>query len=382
VGIDKTDLRVPAQTPFSEELRPIVAKLQYGPALGFSPSRFYRLTGDLRKKELYKEHIKPIEAVLHLDFRYGKGGHKLEIVDAGKKTLAQQKEIVRRVFDVDPDSLELMRVDLAADVCGVSVPWFREHSRFQFKHFASDIDKAGENEMEFIGMGNADAQSIYAGRRPNCVRIYNKVAELYRQWLKLKRACDRYNRGLLKMDMSEQERADAIRVAPTFDEFCLYEGFAALTGTTVTRVERQIGGDRFPAELRTFADLQHAHEFNPFAALQIIPNSEVMDYMSPPKGMPVRDWLALIGLQTMKQQLGGIQQAHAFVLKNGNGNGRRILESLLSQMPQTRSAVTTEEIIANYRKSTEQQIFGITAEGIYSGAEYEQTNEKAEAANV
>ena len=35
-------------------------------------------------------------------------------------------------------------------------------------------------------MGTADAQSFYAGRRPNFMRIYNKIKEWFGQWLKLK----------------------------------------------------------------------------------------------------------------------------------------------------------------------------------------------------
>ena len=42
-------------------------------------------------------------------------------------------------------------------------------------------------------MRTADAQTFYAGRRPNFIRIYNKIQELYKQWLALKQACERFN---------------------------------------------------------------------------------------------------------------------------------------------------------------------------------------------
>jgi hypothetical protein len=161
--------------------------------------------------------------VVHLGFKYGEATHKVEIIDAGKKTLAEMAAIVRQVFDIDPRPLGLMRVDLAADAPGIPVSWFRNNSRFQFKQFASSIDKADTQEMEFIGMGSAVSQSLYAGRRPNCVRIYNKFAELRRQWLKLKRECEKYNRGLNEFDLGEEERLKAIRLPPTFEEFCLRE---------------------------------------------------------------------------------------------------------------------------------------------------------------
>lgn len=229
-------------------------------------------------------------------------------------------------------------------------------------------------EMEFIGMGSAVSQSLYAGRRPNCVRIYNKFAELRRQWLKLKQAADKYNRGLQDFDITEEQRRNAIRVPPPFEEFCLREGSEYTPGALLTRVERQIGGDRFPKELRTFGDLSRAHEFNPFEALQIVSIEPVLNFEHLPTGVSIRDWLAVRGLQGIQADLGSMQQADAFVLKNGNGNGRRVLESLREIMPPACPAISEAALFELYRKSTEKQILENQAIQIYSDPTYENEN--------
>ena len=59
-----------------------------------------------------------------------------------------------------------MRLDTAADIHGVPVCWFRDNARFSHKRFASCIEKGAVQEVEFIGMGTADAQTLYVGRRP------------------------------------------------------------------------------------------------------------------------------------------------------------------------------------------------------------------------
>jgi hypothetical protein len=287
------------------------------------------------------------------------------------------EEIIRQIFDRDPATSELMRVDFAADVPGVPVPWFRTNTRFRFKQFASSIDKAEKQEVEFIGMGSAVSQSLYAGRRPNCVRIYNKFAELRRQWLKLQRACEQYNRGLQDFEITEDERQKATRIPPTFSEFCLKEGSTHKPGAILTRVERQMGGDRFPPNLRIFGDLRRAHEFDPFESLQIASSGPILSFENPPKDVSIRDWLAIRGLQAIQEDLGSMQQTDAFVLKHGNGNGRRVLESLRANMPRACPAITDAGLRTLYRQSTEQQIFKEQGIQLYSDPTYEKQAENA-----
>jgi hypothetical protein len=352
--VDKADVRIPWGTPFTEEMA-IGNQLRHGPVAPFRPSKFYSYVGDLRDSH-------DIDAVLHLDYKYsrnGKTSSKLEVIDAGKKTILEMAAIITRVFDIDPFMCELMRIDLAADINGVPVHVFRDLARFKYKRFSSRIEKSRETEMEFTSMGTADAQTFYAGRRPNFVRIYNKIKELYKQWLKRKQNCERFNKQLPKFEMSDEQRYYGARYCPTFKEFCLGEGFEDVEGLTITRIERQINGALFPEELRLFGDLRHAHLFEPFASMTIMPAGAISLFDHPPKGVSIRDWLAALGLEALRQSCGDAQQAISFVQKYGKGNGKRVLEALMEITPQQRPPITKAEIVESYVRSIKRQQAGL-----------------------
>lgn len=369
--IDKLDVRVPELATFTPQIADTLAQMRNAPVAPFRPARFYSYVGDLRKTH-------GIEAVLHLGYKYGPPTHKLEIVDAGKKTLADMRDVITQVFAVKPEELEVMRLDLAADIPGVPVHWFRDKARFQFKQFASRIEKAAEAELEFIAMGTAQAQSLYAGRRPNCVRIYDKIAEWYLQWRKLQRDYERFNRGMKDFNLNQEQRYYAERYVPSFQEWCRREGYEYREGAIVTRIERQIGGDRVPPELRTVGHLSKAHEFNPFQTLQIVSAGPVRSFDEPPDSVPIRNWLAALGFVKLCEVYGNSQQAISYVTKFGNGNGRRVLDTLLPLLPQERPAVTDAEILEQYRQTTEKQILGSLTGEIYLGPTYEEENKIAE----
>lgn len=65
----------------------------------------------------------------------------------------------------------------------------------------------------------------------------------------------------------------------------------------------------------------------------------------------MRNWLAAIGLNALVAQFGSLQLAHAFVLRHGNGNGRRILDTLAECAPRNRQPLTLEGILESYRRS-------------------------------
>lgn len=347
--IDKLDLRIPSLTEWAPSFAPIGAMLRRGPVGPFRCSRFYRYVGDLREYD--------IDAILHLEFKFGECTHKVEIIDAGKKTLREMEDVVKRIFTVDVDTLEIMRVDLAADIEDVPVHWFRDHARFKYKRFASRIEKAKQSELVFIEMGIADAQSLYAGRKPNCIRIYNKVAEWEKQWRKMVRDYQRFNAGLRTFDATKEQVYYGQRIAPTFEQFCRWEGFDYNKGDVLTRVERQIGGDRFPVGLRTFADLRKLDTFNPFSAMQIIGKRSAQS-MPVPGSISIRDYLAIKGLQQVVNEFGGLQPAMTFVHKYGKGNGKRIVDKFGEFLASPdMSGITETEVFEAYRKTVTRQIW-------------------------
>jgi len=168
--IDKLDLRIPEFAPPGSVLASPVEELKRHPVPFFRTSKHYQYVCDLREQF-------DIDAVVHLYLRHGRPNHKIEIIDAGEKTLAEIAGIVTQLFVVDPWTLEVMRTDLAADIEGVSVPWFKDHSYVDRKQFSSRIEKSYGKELQFIVMGSAVAQTIYAGKRPCLIRIYDKLAE-------------------------------------------------------------------------------------------------------------------------------------------------------------------------------------------------------------
>src|SRR5437879_3868072 len=79
-------------------------------------SRYYESVLDLREFG----H----DLILHGHARLSKSGdHKVELVDTGKMSLSHMLNEISQIFDVDPEKLAIMRVDLTADVPGIPVSW-------------------------------------------------------------------------------------------------------------------------------------------------------------------------------------------------------------------------------------------------------------------
>ena len=335
--IDKLDLRIPEYAPPGPVLAGPLEELKRHPVPLFRPSKYYQYVCDLREPF-------DIDAVVHLYLRHGRPNHKVEIIDAGDKTLLEIAGIISQLFDVDPWTLQVMRIDLAVDVEGVSVPWFKDHAYFNRKQFSSSIDKSFERELQFVSMGSALAQTLYAGKRPCLLRIYNKLAEWRMQLRRVEIQYKRFNDRMVGLEMSEEQEYFGRLIAPTFAEYCAVRGYKFHNQSVLTRIERQDGGNRIPPELATLGDLRYAHEFRPFSGVQIVSTEPVQNFDSPPAKVPVRNWLASIGYETLKEQLGSEQLARSVVLKHGSGNGKRILESLAECSPTKRQPLTMEEI--------------------------------------
>jgi len=348
--IDKLDVRIPAGATFAQSF-PLRSELQRGELVpGFFPSRFYALNGDLREFG--------IDAAIHLGYRRGQPQHKLELIDTGEKSYAEVLAAITAVFNVDPFSLALMRLDLAADIPDVPVGWFRDHARFRFKQFSSRIEKASQaEEVQFVEMGTAAAQSLYVGKRPNLVRIYDKRHELWLRWRQLIRETERFEAALMELGCS-----GVIVWKPTFVEFCRVHRIG--NAKVLTRIERQIGGSRFPDGLATVGDLRNLADFDPFENLEIVSarhyrNAAALIASPEAAPTPIRDRLAGIGLQCVCSEI-GTQKGFALVTRHGNGNGRRVLHSLRPFWPGTRDSIgcTREQIIEAFRASVSAQLSG------------------------
>ena len=140
---------LPAGAPFSKEFGRFYCDVRQDPRVDpFRSARHYERVGDLR--------LFGYELILHLDCLWGKrGNHKVELPDSGAMSYAGMRNEIERVFDLDARRLALMRVDLAADVRGVSVEWFMRHVRARYKQWVCDI---GEVDSEIRGYARTGSE--------------------------------------------------------------------------------------------------------------------------------------------------------------------------------------------------------------------------------
>ena len=314
--IDKLEVRVPAQTEYSSDFQKLYSTVRQSKRDPFVRSSHYLAVGDLRPFGY--------EAILHAHCVHGLGNHKLELIDTGRATLPEMIREIERVFAVDSRCLEISRIDLAADIFDVPVAWFLEHLRAKWKRFTADLGK-----VEYSRMGKLGVETFYLGKRPNCYRIYNKIAELRYQYSRLKVADDQ----------------------PKLSFEALY-GLPE-SGRVLTRVERQFGAGRLPAKIGTVGKLPGLFDFNPFDNLEVLSGAartpNIDDY-------DLSTYLQGRGLESVLNELGGLHRGRAWLNKHSGGNAARLLRKLAPFLPTSEHPVTVERIHVAYRESVMRQL--------------------------
>ncbi len=319
--LDKIEVRVPYSAGFQRGFRFFAGEVRYDKAsTPIRRSMHYTGSCDLRPFG--------IDAILHMNLKRGKKrrSHKLELLHTGGKSLRQMHELIQRVFCVDPDVLELMRVDFASDQDGVTIAHAYGSVRVKFKRSANAI-----GELDYETVGGRRLEYFRYGKSPNCFRVYDKPAE-----------CKARFPSLLKLSNPDAE-------PPTFDDL-----FGFPPDTVKTRFERQAGGKGIPQVLSRFGQLRNAADFNPFLKLEIIPNS----FPFPdPKVFGVARSLKLAGIHSFIERL-GFQQARATL--NCDRNVKRLIDDYSRYLEETRSTsqLSVDAILESYRKSVMQQIDG------------------------
>jgi hypothetical protein len=138
--IDKVEVRIPAATQFTKEFGLLYSDCSRDDKT-FRQSRYYLKAGDLRSYGY--------QSVLHMYCIPDKAGnHKLELIDAGEMSFTRIQREIMRIFDTDPWQLGIMRIDLAADLPGVPVPWFARNARVKWKRWACEN---GKTEYSMMG---------------------------------------------------------------------------------------------------------------------------------------------------------------------------------------------------------------------------------------
>lgn len=385
--IDKIEAMIERGTPLRSEL----SWLQKANPFDFEertvrPSKFYNAVADLRPMGF--------EAMLHIDQkRYHTS--KIELLETGKKGIAEMQNTMERIVDIDPAKLRLGRVDLAADVKNVSLGWFREHAYVEYKQFVCAHAKVVEDEQ--TEMGKKIYQTLYYGKRPSCVRIYDKVAERVAHFELLKRRENRIARKEYEEYKASLEEGDRDLFQwpqlPTVQEWlseelpqilpCDFE-FGAnrsqqpvlISGASpaeqspfhfpvLTRVENQFGG-RVPDNLYTMGEMRkNVLDFNPFERMRLVRGAVIppglFDKNSTPWGAEkyrfrVLEWMAYMYVRDNWKTLGAAQM---WSMLNRDRNGRLYLRKMKEFLPVEEDdspGISGPELYDCYRDSVSRQL--------------------------
>ena len=235
-------------------------------------------------------------------------------------------------------------------------------------------------------MGKKVYQTLYFGKRPCCVRIYDKVAERVAHYELWKKRETRSAKRTWRDTVAHQDAADRDALLlpefPTVDEwlqvqlphmapeparrdqpFLLSELAPAeqLAFPVVTRVENQFGG-RVPDSLETMSEMKkNVRDFNPFLRLKMVTGNaappSLYDTLS--NGLyryRVQTWFALMGMRQMFKVCGA-QQTHNMLNRDRHG------AQLLRQMREggflpmdDEPGITAPELFERYRQSVSRQL--------------------------
>jgi hypothetical protein len=321
MGVDSLSLRVMQWTPFRPEVQALIREIDYASGLSrIKRSAHYQGVADLRSLG--------IDAILHAYCKHTKPhNHKLEILDTGQKTYSELEEVIQAVFEVNSEHLGVMRLDLCADIRDIPVLWFQPRVRFKHKRFAGEVGK-----LQYEKLGSGKIETLIAGKRPNVFRIYDKVAESKMQFQKILR------------------KTSADSELPEFEKV-----FGFPQTATLTRIERQYGGNRIPPNLDTFGKLANAPSHNPFEPLEIVRGEgggipTVEDCSGP------TEWMTGMQMRQMIHEM-GMQQYRAWLNKHSNGNAARIIERYRKFLPNDEADVVSTELIYElFRESVIRQL--------------------------
>jgi hypothetical protein len=327
------------------------------------PSKFYKAVADLRPLGF--------DAMIHIEQkRYG--SHKVELFETGKKGMTEIQDTLGRIVDCDPGACRLGRIDLAVDVRDVGLSWFREHAYVQYKQFICAHAKMVEDEAS--EMGKKVYQTLYFGKKPSCVRIYDKVAERVAHCELWKR---RQIRTAVKEHLPVPEFIDvqdwlAVELPEVKSEEPALAQPDLIPGTSpaqqnilhfpiVTRVENQFGG-RVPEQLHTMSEMRNnVLDFNPFARMKLVRGTVI------PPGcfdkdaageyrFKVKDWMAYTFVHQNWKLLSAAQM---WSILNRDRNGKLYLRQMAEFLPiedDGSPGISEPELYDRYRGSTARQL--------------------------
>lgn len=322
--IDKLDIRLPRVTQLRPEPREFILE-----------SRHHENSSRTLKSGRYEwvTDLRPVGIDARLNYSLKRedndpheGESKIEIFDAGTKPFSELAAVIERTIEGPIDDLELMRIDLCVDVYGVPVDWFFNRTRVRHKRVGYEM-----GQLHYSRIGKAGIQTIAAGKRPNMVRIYDKVAE-YKEQIK------RLNR---------KRSFDA-------EEVTLKSVFGVSDQATITRVERQFGGGRIPRVIDTFGKLAKLPDFNPFTNIEVINGTGATVPTMNDCGFD--EWIKGTFLRERQDEMGR-QQFTRWLNVSSVGNAARYRKKYAAFLePHLDERLTTDTLFAAYRETVTKQL--------------------------
>lgn len=365
--IDKIEVMVAPETRFRGDLQELAFVSPFDPCIPhIKPSKFYHLVADLRPRGF--------DALLHVGLKLGgkksHGGHKIELLETGKKGMSAINGTLEGIADCDPKGCRVGRIDLAADVADISLSWFREHAYLQYKQFVCAHAKI--QDSEYSELGKKVYQTLYFGKRPCCVRIYDKVAERIAHFELSKRREIRAAEkdGVDPPEFPSVEEWLSYELPQTKSHFQQAKQIDLLSGTSpaeqtplsfpvVTRVENQLGG-RVPEPMRTVGEMRrNVRDFNPFSRMKLVSGQLI------PPGLFDRDcdgryrfsvpeWGFYMYVHQNWKSEGASQMRQ---MLNRDRNGKKYLARLREFVPESEEpGIAALELYERYRDSVSRQL--------------------------
>jgi hypothetical protein len=209
------------------------------------------------------------------------GCHALEFMQAARLTLRNMAEIIERVFEVDGAAMPFRRLDIAVDIRGTDVGWFRSHLRVPRKRNCKEYYAPRQTASR-----SGTTQTMYIGASDDMFRIYDKAAE-------------------------RAKRALAGAVIPK--EVC-------------TRLEHQMRTGKIPSDINTIGGLlKNAASLRPFEALvyEDLPGISPADC----NDLGASTYLKASGYERHVEEF-GLQLTHQLIKKKSAGNASRLMASI------------------------------------------------------
>jgi hypothetical protein len=228
------------------------------------------------------------------------------------------------VLDGDPYDLRLARLDMAIDLSGISMGWARGHVRVARKQSLREI--GAPRDVTTTNPGN----TLYFGRGPDFIRIYDKRTERLKEY--------RYLRHKLGAE-----------ILPSFEKF---SGMPP-GDSPVVRVERQLRIGKIPPQLATLGDLErNINTFDPFSHMVIHPGGKPEPNS---EHYSLRRYLEGVGLRQTIAEL-GLPKTWALLNARTGGNASRKIQQLSDFLPPDPEGFSSPNLFAMFQESIGRQL--------------------------